>query len=222
MLSVGASRQSKRPPMISLETALTFSGAAILLAWVPGPDNLFVLMQSALYGRKSGLLITLGLCTGLIGHTLAVALGVAAIFQTSQLAFTALKVIGAVYLLYLAYRAFRASPQSLSGYEERPKPLWQMYVRGIVMNLTNPKVALFFLAFLPQFAAPARGSMVLQMLTLGGIFIICALASFAVIASLAGSLSAWLQRSRNSQTVLNRVAGGVFVGLALKLATAHR
>jgi threonine/homoserine/homoserine lactone efflux protein len=208
--------------MLSLETALTFSGAAIVLAWVPGPDNLFVLVQSALYGRKSGLLITLGLCTGLIGHTLAVALGVAAIFQTSQLAFTVLKVIGAVYLLYLAYRAFRAKPEALSGYGTQPRPAWQMYARGIVMNLTNPKVALFFLAFLPQFASPARGSMVLQMLALGALFIVCALVSFAVIAALAGSLSQWLQRSRNSQTVLNRVAGGVFVALAVKLATAHR
>jgi threonine/homoserine/homoserine lactone efflux protein len=208
--------------MLSLETALTFSGAAILLAWVPGPDNLFVLVQSALYGRKSGLLITLGLCTGLMGHTLAVALGVAAIFQSSQLAFTVLKVSGAGYLLYLAYRAFRARPESLSGYGTQPRPALQMYVRGIVMNLTNPKVALFFLAFLPQFATPARGSMVLQMLTLGALFIVCALVSFAVIAVLAGSLSQWLQRSRNSQTVLNRVAGGVFVALAVKLATAHR
>ena len=208
--------------MISLETAITFSGAAVLLAWVPGPDNLFVLVQSALYGRKSGLFITLGLCTGLVGHTLAVALGVAAIFQTSQLAFTALKVVGAVYLLYLAYRAFRAAPESLSGYGGQPKPLWQMYVRGIGMNLSNPKVALFFLAFLPQFTAPAHGHLVWQMLTLGAIFIACALASFAVIALLAGSLSQWLQRSRNSQTVLNRVAGGVFVGLAVKLATSHR
>ena len=208
--------------MISLETAITFSGAAILLAWVPGPDNLFVLVQSALYGRKSGLFITLGLCTGLMGHTLAVALGVAAIFQTSQLAFTALKVIGAVYLLYLAYRAFRAAPESLCGYGAQPKPLWQMYVRGIAMNLSNPKVALFFLAFLPQFTSPAHGPIVWQMLTLGVIFITCALASFAVIASLAGSLSQWLQGSRNSQTVLNRVAGGVFVGLAVKLATSHR
>src|SRR5579859_7177538 len=129
--------------MISLETALAFSAAAIVLAWVPGPDNLFVLVQSALYGRKSGLLITLGLCTGLIGHTLAVALGIAAIFQTSQLAFTALKAIGAVYLLFLAYRAFRARPESLSAYGSQPKAAWQMYVRGIVMNLTNPKVALF-------------------------------------------------------------------------------
>jgi threonine/homoserine/homoserine lactone efflux protein len=208
--------------MISLQTALTFCGAAVLLAWVPGPDNLFVLVQSALYGRKSGLLITLGLCTGLIGHTLAVALGVAAIFQTSQLAFTVLKVIGAAYLLYLAYRAFRAKPESLSEYGAQRKPLWQMYVRGIEMNLTNPKVALFFLAFLPQFTSPARGSMVLQMLTLGALFIVCALVSFAVIASLAGSLSQWLQRSRDGQTVLNRVAGGVFVALALKLATSHR
>src|SRR5262245_10482395 len=93
--------------VIPFEIIVTFIGAATLLAWVPGPDNLFVLTQSALHGSKIGIFVTLGLCTGLIVHSVAVSLGVAAIFQTSQLAFTALKVIGAGYLLYLAYRAFR-------------------------------------------------------------------------------------------------------------------
>jgi threonine/homoserine/homoserine lactone efflux protein len=208
--------------VIPFEVLVTFIGAATLLAWVPGPDNLFVLTQSALYGSKTGIFVTLGLCTGLIVHSVAVSLGVAAIFQASELAFTTLKVIGAAYLLYLAYRAFRALPEPLDGGGGKPKPLWRMYTRGIVMNVTNPKVAIFFLAFLPQFTSPARGNIVLQMLLLGAVFIVCAFASFAVISLLAGSLSKWLRRSSRSQVLLNRGAGLIFVGLAAKLAASHR
>jgi len=208
--------------VIPFETIVTFIGAATLLAWVPGPDNLFVLTQSALHGSKVGIFVTLGLCTGLVVHSVAVSLGVAAIFQTSQLAFTALKVIGAGYLLYLAYRAFRAKPEPLTGEGGKPKPLWRMYTRGIVMNVTNPKVAIFFLAFLPQFTSPTGGNLVLQMLMLGAIFIVCAFVSFAIISLLAGSLSRWLRHSNRGQILLNRAAGIVFVGLAAKLATSHR
>lgn len=208
--------------MLSPDVILTFIGAATLLAWVPGPDNLFVLTQSALYGPKVGLSVTLGLCVGLVAHTIAVSLGVAAIFQSSQMAFDALKVVGACYLLYLAYNAFRAKPEELAGGQLQLKPMWQMLGRGVVMNLTNPKVAIFFLAFLPQFTDPEQGSVVVQMLLLGGLFIVCAFVSFALISLLAGSLSRWLRQSQRGQTILNRIAGVVFVGLALKLATSHR
>ncbi|HEY5931038.1 MAG TPA: LysE family translocator, partial [Burkholderiales bacterium] len=95
--------------MIPLDSVLVFFTASALLALAPGPDNIFVLTLSALHGRKAGLLVTLGLCTGLVGHTLAVALGIAALFQASAIAFAALKIAGACYLLYLAWGAFRAS-----------------------------------------------------------------------------------------------------------------
>jgi threonine/homoserine/homoserine lactone efflux protein len=208
--------------MLPPETILTFIGAATLLAWVPGPDNIFVLTRSALYGSKVGLFVTLGLCAGLILHSLAVSFGVAAIFETSQLAFDALKIIGAGYLLYLAYNSFRSNPEALNPAGGQVRPMWQMFVRGIVMNVTNPKVAIFFLAFLPQFTAPERGSIVVQMLMLGGIFIVCAIAPFGLISVLAGSLNLWLRGSDRSQIILNRVAGTVFVVLALRLATSHR
>ena len=97
--------------MISFDTLLTFAATAIVLAFVPGPDNLFVLAQSALFGPKVGVFVTLGLCTGLVVHTIAVTLGVAAVFQSSQTAFTFLKIVGAVYLLYLAYKAFTAKSE---------------------------------------------------------------------------------------------------------------
>ena len=174
--------------MIAPETFITFLSASILLGLAPGPDNIFVLTQSALRGRCAGMVVTLGLCTGLIVHSIAVALGVAVIFQTSAVAFSVLKIVGAGYLVYLAWRTFRAPseiiPNSSNGEINRRK----LYCRGIIMNITNPKVSIFFLAFLPQFADPSRGPISLQMLVLGGLFILATILVFGGIALLAGTL----------------------------------
>lgn len=208
--------------MIPIEVAATFFFAAVLLAFAPGPDNIFVLTQSALQGRRAGLIITLGLCTGLLVHTTAVAFGVAAVFQASAGAFTALKLIGAGYLLYLAWSAWRASARSIGTADRRETTLGKLYARGIVMNITNPKVSIFFLAFLPQFTDPARGSLAQQMLLLGAVFIVATLLVFGGIAVVAGSLGPWMARSQKVQRIMNRVAATIFVALALKLATAQR
>jgi threonine/homoserine/homoserine lactone efflux protein len=208
--------------LLPIETLAAFFAASILLALAPGPDNIFVLTQSALRGKGPGLVVTLGLCTGLIVHTTAVALGVAVIFQASALAFTALKLFGVGYLLYLAWQAFRAAATKIAAARNGELSLGRLYRRGILMNVTNPKVSIFFLAFLPQFADPARGSLTLQLLLLGGVFILATILVFGAIALLAGILGEWLNRSEKSQRVLNRVAGSVFVGLALKLATTER
>jgi threonine/homoserine/homoserine lactone efflux protein len=208
--------------MIPMDTLATFFMASVLLGLAPGPDNIFVLTQSALRGKIAGLLVTLGLCTGLVGHTTAVAFGVAAIFQASALAFTALKLVGAGYLIYLAWQAFRASAEKISAGKQNGLSYTTLYRRGIIMNITNPKVSIFFLAFLPQFADPARGPLTVQMLMLGGVFIVSTILVFGSIALLAGSIGQWLNRSPATQVVMNRVAGTVFVGLALKLATVKR
>ncbi|MDE1147695.1 MAG: LysE family translocator [Azospirillaceae bacterium] len=208
--------------MIPYETLLTFITASAVLAFVPGPDNLFVLTLSAARGWRTGVAVTLGLCSGLVVHTTAVALGVAVIFQQSQMAFTVLKAVGAAYLLYLAYKSFRAAPESLGAAKAGADRYSRLYARGIVMNVTNPKVAIFFLAFLPQFTAPERGGFVAQIFLLGAVFVAIAFVCFSSIAVLAGGLNRWLARSSGAQTVLNRVAALVFVGLAVKLATAQR
>jgi threonine/homoserine/homoserine lactone efflux protein len=207
--------------MIPIDSLITFFIAALLLSLAPGPDNVFVLTQSALYGRVSGLLVTLGLCTGLIVHTAAVALGIAVIFQTSPIAFTALKIVGAGYLLYLAWLAWRAAPASLSEVSSTTRSYGALYRRGIYMNISNPKVSIFFLAFLPQFASPERGSVAVQMMILGAVFIFATLLIFGAIALLAGSLGAWLSRS-GAQRYLNRIAGMVFAALAIKLLTTQQ
>ena len=204
--------------MLPLDTTLTFIIASALLCLAPGPDNIFVLTQSALYGRKSGIMITLGLCSGLLVHTAAVALGVAVIFQQSALAFNLLKGLGVLYLLYLAVQAFRASSQQLDGAHSNLKSAGELYRRGILMNITNPKVSIFFLAFLPQFASTEYGAIAPQIILLGGLFLIVALLIFSLIALMAGTLGNALQQSPKVQVTLNRLAGTVFAGLALRLA----
>ena len=208
--------------MIPIETIVLFFGASVALGLAPGPDNIFVLTQSALYGRNAGVLVTAGLCTGLLVHTAAVSLGVAAIFQTSVLAFNILKIVGAGYLLYLAWLAFRASAAKIDDSGDTKLEWRKLYARGVVMNITNPKVAIFFLAFLPQFADPARGSITIQMLIFGGIFILATFLIFGSIAWSAGFLGEWLKGSDKAQVIMNRIAGTVFAGLALRLATSER
>ncbi|MCU0845737.1 MAG: LysE family translocator [Spirochaetes bacterium] len=204
--------------MIDHNALVMFVTASTALAFAPGPDNIFVLAQSITMGRTAGFIITLGLCTGLIVHTAIVALGVAAIFQTSIVAFTMLKYIGAVYLLYLAWKAFTAKGEGIRA-DGRPAPGgWKLYRRGIIMNVTNPKVSLFFMAFLPQFADPAKGPITLQLIFLGAVFILVTLVVFGLISQLAGAIGRRLTRSGRWRKALNVIAGVVFASLAVKLA----
>lgn len=208
--------------MLPIDTLIAFFGISVALALTPGPDNLFVLMQSAIWGRKAGMLVVLGLCTGLLGHTAAVALGLAAVFAASPMAFTVLKLAGAAYLTYLAWQILRAPVESDTGKRpDRLKPA-ALYRRGIVMNLTNPKVLLFFFAFLPQFTSPAQGPVALQIMQLGAVFMVTTLLVFGAIAFFSGAFGELLQRSVTAKRWLNRIAALVFVGLALRLATASR
>ena len=192
--------------MLSFETTCAFFVASLLMAMTPGPDVIIVLTQSSLYGMRAGVLTTLGLMTGLLGHTLAVALGVAVLFQTSEAAFTALKFLGAVYLLYLAWQSFRSGvfraflTQSLfPGYGT-------LYRRGVLSNITNPKVTLFCLAVLPQFVEPERGHPTLQILSLGGLYELACLIVFTAIAALGGRMATWFNRSDRAQMLMNRIA----------------
>ena len=213
--------------MPTLQTLIAFFGVAVVLALTPGPDNIFVLLQSAQRGWRAGMAVVVGLCAGLVVHTAAVALGLAAVFAASAVAFTVLKFCGAAYLAYLAWQALRA-PAAVASEVPTDAPVAQapslgrMVGRGVVMNLTNPKVLVFFLAFLPQFADPARGGVALQLMVLGVVFMVATLLVFGAIACVSGVFGTLLQRSARAQTVLNRVAGLVFLGLAVRLATVDR
>ena len=200
---------------------LMFFLSALLLALAPGPDNLFVLAQSAQHGKKAGLAVTAGLCTGLIVHTTAVACGVAALVVGSPMAFDALKYCGAAYLLWLSWLSFRAgvnADESGTAAARMPAtPVHRLYGRGIIMNITNPKVLVFFLAFLPQFASPKYGTMPPQILILGVLFMLATIIVFGAISLLAGSFGERLKTSRVAQLVLNRLAGTLFAALAIRL-----
>ena len=199
---------------LGIEILLAFISASVILCFVPGPDNIFVLTQSAIRGWRVGIITTLGLCSGLVVHTVLVALGVAVIFQTSSLAFQGLKIIGACYLVILAFKSIRSEKFDLNSTK---KPKESYYITGVVMNLTNPKVAIFFLVFLPQFVVAGITNVSTQMLLLGFVFILCTLCVFSFIAYLSSFLKPALNNSPAIAKNLNIVAALVYVALALNL-----
>lgn len=208
--------------MPSLDTLGAFFITAVFMALAPGPDNLFVLTQSALYGARAGLSTMCGLVTGLFVHTAAVALGVAALFRTSELAFTGLKIAGAVYLLYLAWLSLRSGASKASLERTRFPGYIALYRRGVIMNITNPKVTLFFLAFLPQFVDPGSGGVPVQIVVFGVLFQLATLLVFSAVAALGGKLALWFNASVRGQLILNRTAACIFAGLALALLFTSR
>ena len=202
--------------VLSIETIIAFVTASVVLSLVPGPDNLFVMSHSALKGWRVGFYITLGLCTGLIGHTVLVAIGVSVIFQTSAIAFTGLKIIGAFYLLYLAWLSVQNKELNLGGTDKNSTNR-SYYFTGVIMNLTNPKVVLFFLVFLPQFVKTSNDNVTIQIFLLGLLFILSALCVFTSIAYLASFLEDILNKSKTVNKNLNILAALIYFALAINL-----
>ena len=202
--------------VLSIETIIAFVTASVVLSLVPGPDNLFVMSHSALKGWRVGFYITLGLCTGLIGHTVLVAIGVSVIFRTSAIAFNGLKIVGACYLLYLAWLSVQNKELNLGG-TDRDSTNRSYYFTGVIMNLTNPKVALFFLVFLPQFVNTGNDNVTIQIFLLGLLFILSALCVFTSIAYLASFLEDILKKSKTVNKNLNILAALVYFALAINL-----
>ena len=202
--------------ILSTETIIAFVSASVVLSLVPGPDNIFVMSNSALKGWRIGFYTTLGLCTGLIGHTVLVAIGVSVIFQTSAIAFNGLKIIGAFYLLYLAWLSVQNKELNLGG-TDKDSTNRSYYFTGVIMNLTNPKVALFFLVFLPQFVNTSNDNVSIQICLLGLLFILSALCVFTSIAYLASFLEDILKQSKTVNKNLNILAALIYFALAINL-----
>ncbi len=207
-----------------------FVAASAALAAAPGPDNLYTLSQSALHGRRAGFVFILGLCTGLQVHIAALALGVAALLAAWPLGFHLLRILGAAYLLYLAWQAWYASAPPAVAEATRPtaaqppkqrRPNWallrSLYRRGIIMNLSNPKVGLFFLAFLPPFARPEWGNMAAQLAVLGWVFMLVAASILCAIAWAADGLGPWLAARPQAERRLQQTTALVMAALALRL-----
>ncbi|NLL14928.1 MAG: LysE family translocator [Fibrobacter sp.] len=200
-----------------LEVMIAFSVASLLLALSPGPDNLFVLVHSALYGPKSGIIVIAGLCTGLLFHTTIVALGITTLFKNYPMAFVLLKVTGALYLLFLSWNSFRASVKRTENQQQRKITGFHLYRRGVIMNVTNPKVSIFFLAFLPQFTSDDYGPLLSQFFILGALFIFSTFLVFGAISLFSSLLCKLINGSELAQKIMNWIAGTVFAGIALKL-----
>lgn len=209
--------------MIDDSNLLMFIISAILLSLSPGPDNIYVLTLGISKTKKAAIVTTLGLCSGLVIHTLGAALGISVIFQVSQVAFDIVKYIGAVYLLYVAYQIFKHRNEPIK-LEENQSEIEhkKLYIRGLIMNILNPKVSIFFLAFLPQFVDSNSSNISLQMIFLGLIFIIVAFVIFSTIGILGNILRQKVLAKKEVFSYLNIFTSFVLVTLSIKLALSTR
>jgi threonine/homoserine/homoserine lactone efflux protein len=190
-----------------------FVGAALLLLVVPGPAVLYVVTQSVSYGRRAGLASVAGITTGTLVHIAAATIGLSALLASSALAFDIVKYLGAAYLIVVGIRRLAGLEQPNESTPARSRSHGRLYRQGIVVNTLNPKTALFFLAFLPQFVDSTRGAAWAQILALGLLFAALGLLSDSVWALVAGTLGERLRRSRRFPQVQRYVSGSVFVGL---------
>ena len=202
------------------ETVLLFLAAALALNLTPGPDMLYVAARSGAEGRSAGVVSALGIAVGCLVHTGALALGLAGILAAVPAAYDIVRFLGAAYLVWLGVRMLRR-PEPLGGMDEiEPARLGAIFRQGVVTNVLNPKVALFFLAFLPQFVTPARDA-VPQILILGLLFNTSGTLVNLGVALLASRATIWLRRGRGA-AYLQRITGAVFIGLGLRLALGGR
>jgi len=199
-------------------TVLSFLGVAVLLTLMPGPDNLFVLAQSISQGKKAGIATALGLCSGLIVHVAAAALGISAIIYQSAIAFAIVKYAGAAYLLYLAWKSFREKESGLTLNDQKSLNYRSLYKKGILMNILNPKVSLFFLALLPQFVDQSIGHVPIQMLVLGVVFMLQAIIIFIVISFFSEKVRNLLLKSPRISKRLNYIQGTLLGIIGLNIA----
>ena len=198
-----------------IENLISFSIASIILALSPGPDNLYVIAQSLANGTKSGVATTLGLVSGCIVHTTLLAFGVSAIISASDTLFYGLKVIGALYLLYLAYQVFKSDDQIDLKEKATKKTYVQLFKQGVIMNLVNPKILIFFLAFFPGFLWDESQNTIYQFYVLGILFMVISFLIFSSLAILAGYFSSLLNEFKMVTVLLKWLQIIVFVGIAV-------
>jgi threonine/homoserine/homoserine lactone efflux protein len=204
--------------MIDSSRLYFFTGAALALLLVPGPAVLYITARSASQGRMAGLVSVLAIETANFMQAVAAALGLSAILLSSALAFDVVKYVGAGYLIYLGIRKLLSSDNGVENEEVKRESLSRIYWQGFAVNILNPKTALFFFAFLPQFVDPARGSVTGQTLLLGAIFVGMAIITDSLYALAASSLAGRLAGSKGFQKGQRYFAGLVYVGLGITTA----
>lgn len=208
--------------MIETSQLIYFVAATVAFTILPGPDMIFVTTQSISEGKKAGIASALGLCTGILFHTTAAAVGISAILYKSALAFSIVKYLGAAYLIYLALKALKEGNYLLSSDSIKETDYIRLYKRGIFMNLLNPKVSLFFLAFLPQFVNFQTGNVSTQMIVLGIIVMIQAIVVFSIVSTFAGSIGSKILDMPRVGLYVNWMKAGIFSVIGIKLALSHK
>jgi threonine/homoserine/homoserine lactone efflux protein len=210
--------------MLGIHAYPVFLLTGILLNLTPGQDTMFIIGRSLAGGTRAGVAAAFGICVGSIGHTLLAALGLSAILAASPWAFTLVKLAGAIYLVYLGARLLltkRAHADAVRSGPPAGRAVRSAFAQGILTNLLNPKVALFFLALLPQFIDPASASKTLAFVALGATFVTTGLSWCLVLATAAGRLQAFFRRNPSAGVLLDRMVGALFVALGARLAWTH-
>lgn len=198
-----------------MEILISFIGASMLLTIMPGPDIIYVLVQSATNGKKYGIATSLGLVSGIIVHTSLVAFGVSAIIKQSENIYFIIKLFGAIYLLYLAYITYKSNDEVLLNTKAEKKGLMKLFKQGFIMNVLNPKVSIFFLAFFPGFLYSSTQSTIIQFYVLGGLFMLQALIIFSMVSILSGNFASYLKAHPKFNTNIKWFKILVFVGIAI-------
>lgn len=199
--------------MVGLDTLLAFSLAALLLSLSPGPSNLYIMARSINQGRHSGYAAAAGLAMGSIIYVIATALGMAALFKYFPIAYLLLKLTGAAYLIYLGIQYWRAPASTTASPVTKHKSHAEVFRQSILVELTNPKTALFFIAFLPQFVNPENGAVTTQLMILGSVYALVAFASDVLVATLSGELGRYLSRHKHVSGKLDKASGLILLGL---------
>lgn len=208
---------------MDLMVFFSFLGAAIFLTLMPGPDIIFVIAQSISQNKKAGIFTAFGLCTGLLVHISAATLGISAIIYQSSLAFSIVKYTGAAYLLYLAWQSFLEKDGTLTFENNKPQTYIALYKRGILMNLLNPKVSLFFLALFPQFVVQSSViSVPVQMIILGFIFIVQALAIFTTVSIFSEKIRDFLLKRDFIAKRINIIKGVLLAFIGIQIAFSEK
>lgn len=211
--------------LLTPEQFFGFLAAAVLITASPGPDNLMVLGFGISRGRAKGIAFGLGCGLGCLSHTVLAVLGVSALIAASPVAFTALKIVGGLYLIWLGVQALRSSgkamPIAAQREQGREETLSRLFAKGLLANSINPKVILFFLSFLPQFVVADRGYIGWQTAQLGIVFTVQAALLFGLLGYFSGRVGQWLQRHGRAGLWLDRLAGTVFVALGLRLIVSR-
>lgn len=201
---------------------LLFFVASIVVIATPGQDMLLVMSKALSHGTRAGVTTAAGVSVGLLGHTLLATLGLGALLRTSEWLFLALKFVGAGYLLYLGVQLLLTRSAQLAASVSEQQSQWRLFFTGAVSNVSNPKIAVFFFAFLPQFVAPGAAHPTLTVFALGALFAALTFLIKGPVAVFSGRLSTWFQARPRALLWLYRTSGVVMIGLAVRLALSRR